>query len=180
MAGKRMFHTFKEARKRGEYDEYPMLPNDVDPQLHLSNSAKPQPFFLVCEKDTVLVQMTGGARIEFKDSPVLYEDAKIGDHIYVPGGTPHRIIPNSPSVQYRYKATLAGLEALAWYCEDCGAEIYRKVWDTAEQLPQSAYHQITAAFNGSDELRTCACGSVHPLVDATGNNWVAIAEDLSD
>src|SRR4051812_24014843 len=104
MARKRMLNTFKEAEAAGPYDEYPVLPADIDPQLHLSRNDRPQPFFLVCEKDTVLVQMAGRARVELRESSVLWWDVVPGDFLYIPGGTPHRILPDGVTVHYRYKA----------------------------------------------------------------------------
>ena len=54
MVRKRAFNIFQQAREAGPYDEYPVLPAEIDPQLHLSRNDRPQPFFLICERDTVL------------------------------------------------------------------------------------------------------------------------------
>lgn len=180
MARKRQFQTFKEAKKRGFFDEYPMTPAGVDPQIHMSRSEGRQPFFLICEKDSMLVQMSGEALVELKESPVLYDDLVMGDFLYIPAGTPTRITAILDSVQYRYKAEVAGLEGVAWYCECCGEEVAREVWDTAEEVPQAAYLRITTAFNQSEQMRTCnQCNSIHPLLDVSGNRWEAIAAELS-
>lgn len=181
MARKRQFQTFKEAKKRGFFDEYPMVPAGVDPQIHMSRSQGRQPFFLICEKDTVIAQLSGEARVELKDSPVLYDDLQMGDFLYIPAGTPARITATTESIHYRYKADNAGLEGLAWYCESCGSEVLREVWDTAEEVPQAAYLRITGAFNASREMRTCGgCGEVHATVDTSGNNWEKIAAELAE
>ena len=44
---------FDEAAKRGPYDEFPMFPPGIDPQIHVSRNNRPQPFHLICEHDTV-------------------------------------------------------------------------------------------------------------------------------
>lgn len=85
--------------------------------------------------------------------------------MYVPAGTPHRIVPLTESVQLRYKASNAGMEGVTWFCEPCGVELARVEWDTAEIVPQRAYAAACAAFNDS-QLRTCrGCGAEHPPVD---------------
>ena len=173
------FHTFREAASAGPYDELPMLPPQIDPQLYLSRNAQPQPFWLVLEKDSLILQMSGSARVEMRDGPVLWEDLIPGDYLYVPGGTPHRIKPNEPSVMYRVKAARAGLEAVAWYCEKCQAPLYRRVWETARELPQRGYLKSCEAFNAHPAYRTCeSCGSTHPAINVDEYGWAKIAEEL--
>ena len=87
MARKRMFFTFKEAVERGPFDEYPVLPEETDPQLHLSRNDRVQPFYALCGKDTVIVQMSGTGRVEFRDASVNFFDLEVGDFVYVPAGT---------------------------------------------------------------------------------------------
>jgi len=179
MARKRMLQTFREAEQRGPYDEYPVLPQDVDPQLHLSRNDRPQPFHLVCEKDTVLVQMSGRGRVEFRDSSVRWFTATPGDFIYVPGGTPHRFLPDGVAAQYRYKAAVAGREEVRWYCEACDGLLASDSWDTAVELPQEGYLRATRAFNADAAVRTCAdCGAEHPMVDLTPYRWGEIAAEI--
>ena len=181
MTGKRMFVTYKEAKKRGFFDEYPMLPDDVDCQMHLSRNNKPQPFYLICEKDTVLAQMSGEASVEFKESSVLTFKMELGDYIYVPAGTPHRITPVTESIQYRYKAPQAGLEGVSWFCSGCGNEVTRVEWDTKEEISQQQYLDATTQFNQDESMRTCSsCGEVHAPVDIDGNQWTEIAAELSE
>ncbi len=95
MRRKNRFETYKEAVERGNYDEFPMLELGIDPQLHLSRNSVAQPFFLVCEQDTIIAQMSGSARVEFRNSPANYFNMALGDFVYVPGGTPHRLVPSS-------------------------------------------------------------------------------------
>ena len=167
-----MLHAFKEARNAGPYDEFPVLLEEIDPQLHLSRNDRPQPFFLVCEHDTVLVQMSGESIVEFKEAPVLYHTTEPGDFVYIPAGTPHRIIPRTESIHLRFKARNAGMEGVAWYCPQCGEEVWREEWDTAEDLPQEGYWRACQGFNTSKAKRTCRrCGAEHPGADITGTHW---------
>lgn len=174
-----LFNIFEESDNAGPYDERPLLPDDVDLQLHLSKNDRPQPFFLICEEDTVLAVMRGDGTVEFKDAPVLHHKYEVGDFIYVPAGTPHRIVPKTESIHYRYKAPEPGLEAVAWYCRKCGGEVSREDWDTAEELSQEAYLRLCKAFNADKERRTCgSCGTVHPKLRLTGIRWAEIAEEI--
>jgi 3-hydroxyanthranilate 3,4-dioxygenase len=179
MPRRRLQQTFKLAAQVGFFDEYPVLPDGVDPQLTLSRADRAQPFFLVCEKDSLIVQMTGHAHVEFKNSSVLSMATCPGDFVYVPARTPHRIVPAEDSLLYRYKAERAGLEAVAWYCQNCGEQVHRVTWDAADELPQEGYVRAVSEFNASESLRTCGkCANVHPPVDAAGNNWHRIATEL--
>lgn len=180
MERRRMLHTFKTAREVGNYEEVPVLPAKVDPQLYLSRNSVPQPFYLICGKDTVVVQMAGTAEMYLKDSSVNRFTMAIGDHIYVPAGTPHRIVPSAESVQLRYKARAAGLEGLAWYCPGCDRELYRREWDTAETVSQSVYYEACLAFNSDETLRRCGgCGAQHPRIDMEPfAAWKPLAEQL--
>lgn len=180
MSRKRMLLTFNEARHRGFFDEYPVLPPGIDPQLHLSRSDRPQPFWLICSADTVLVQMSGEASVAFKGLAVSGMDLEPGDFVYIPAGAPHRLTPRTQSIQYRFKAEQAGLEGAAWYCESCGEEIHREVWDTQSEPTQAAYLRVCEAFNARELLRRCAkCGIVHDAVNIAGNRWADIAAELA-
>ena len=181
MPRKRMLDTFDTAKELGPYDEYPVLSKGVDPQLHLSVNDRPQPFHLTCGKDCIIVQMSGSARLELRDSSVLYFDLVPGDYAYVPAGTPHRIMPAEPSIQYRYKAEEAGLEAVAFYCDGCGQILMKQVWDTAQELPQAGYLRAVATFNADERVRTCGtCGHRSPTVDLTGYRWREIVDELTE
>lgn len=180
MKRRRMFQTFKAAVEAGNYTDLPELPATVDPQLHLSRNSVPQPFFLVCGKDTVVAQMSGEAVVHLKDSSVNRFNLVAGDHVYVPAGTPHRIIPLTESVQLRYKAPHAGMEGAAWFCEGCGAELARAEWDTEIVVSQRAYFQACEAFSADERLRVCrVCAVVHPPVELElFTAWNDIADGL--
>jgi hypothetical protein len=176
MRRKRQLSIFEDAREAGPYDEFPVLPPDVEPQLHLSRNDRPQPFYLICERDTVLAQVSGEATVTFAEGPARYFTLEPGDYVYVPAGTPHRITPRTESVQLRYNAKTPGLEGIAWYCATCGGEVAREEWDTADELPQDAYWRICQAFNADAARRTCGrCGAEHPPADLTGIRWPEIA-----
>ncbi len=178
MRRKNGFDAFKDALLRGSYDEMPMLELGIDPQLHLSRNTTPQPFFLICEGDTMLAQVSGEARIEFRNSSVNYFDAEVGDFIYVPGGTPHRILPKSECIHIRYKAAEPGLEGVAWYSESTGHEVSRIVWNCANELPQEGYLRACRAFNADPNLRTDATGATLPTIDLAPFRWAEIASEI--
>lgn len=179
MARRKLQQTDKLAQTVGAFDEYPVMPEGVSPQLMLSRNNRPLPFYLICEKDTIVVQMSGTGRIVFKDSPMNHTATVPGDLVYVPARTPHRLFTEVDSLIYRYKAENAGLEGVAWYCDGCHAEVHRLVFDTATELPQEGYLRAVTGFNADPALRTCqSCGTVHPVADASGNNWSAIAAEL--
>jgi len=176
---KRAFNILAQAQEAGPYDEYPVLPPGIDPQIHLSRNDRAQPFYLICERDCVIAQMTGHATVHFKDAAVLRFALAAGDFVYVPAGTPHRIIPQTESIQVRYKAHDAGWEGVAWYCDRCGTELWRSEWNTAEQIPQDGYWKSCQAFNEDRTLRGCAgCGTVADPVDLSGLRWREIAVEL--
>lgn len=180
MNRRRMLHAFKAAQQVGDYEDVPVLPASVDPQVLLSRNSVAQPFHLICGKDTVIVQMSGTAELHLRDSSVNRFDMTPGDHVYVPAGTPHRIVPSQESVQIRYKAREAGLEGVAWYCPGCDGELHRVEWDTAETVSQAAYLDACAAFNENESLRSCAaCGAHHPRIDIDPfAGWGPRAEQL--
>src|ERR1700684_4697589 len=91
MNRRRMLHPFK--AELGEYEDAAVLPVDTDPQLYLSRNRRPQPFHLICSKDNVLSLMSGGAHVHLRDSSVNRFRMDVGDHVYIPAGTPHRIVP---------------------------------------------------------------------------------------
>lgn len=174
---KRMLHLFKLAREAGAYDELPLLQPGIDPQLYLSRNDRPQPFYLLLEHDSVLIQLSGTGKVEFKDAQVRWHGVEPGDFVYIPAGTPHRILPTTECVQVRVKAEHAGLEAVAWYCTDCGSELYRNDWDTAQELPQEGFTRSCLAFNASPR-RCSRCGAEHPAVSLDGTRWPEIAAAL--
>ena len=62
---RRQFSILKELPNLRSLDEFPLTDPEIDPQVHVSKADVDQPFFLICEKDTVLVQMTGEGRVVF-------------------------------------------------------------------------------------------------------------------
>ncbi|MCC6474542.1 MAG: hypothetical protein IT514_12450 [Burkholderiales bacterium] len=156
-----------------------MLELGIDPQLHLSRNDRVQPFFLICEQDCVIAQMSGAARVEFRASSVNYFDLQLGDFVYVPAGTPHRIVPQSESIHLRYKAAEAGLEAVAWYSPKTHEEIARVTWDCARELPQEGYLRASRTFNENARMRTCpTTGTVLPQIDLAPFGWEALAKEI--
>ena len=155
MMRKKTFQVWREAAKTGAYDEMPMLPDDKQVQVHLSKNDRPQPFYLVCGKDTLVSLMSGVANVEFSGTSVDRFALTPGSFVYVPAGAPHRIVPRETSVIMRYKQMHAGLEGVSWYCDNCDAEIYREVWDTAATLSQLKYDEVSSRFAADAALRTC-------------------------
>jgi hypothetical protein len=171
--------TFAAAQQAGPYDERPMLPDALDLQIYLSRNDRPQPFFLVCEHDTVLFALAGEGHVEYRESSVLRHTYELGDHLYVPAGVPHRIVPATETIHYRYKLPESELEGVAWYCEGCGTELYREVFEIKAELPQQAYLRIAGAFNDDASRRTCGkCAAVHSILDLSAYRWQALAAEL--
>ena len=70
MARRIIIPTVAEAAKTGAYAEKSVLPDDIDIELRLSRNSVVQPFFLVCEHDTVLIAMSGRGEVRLKQSSV--------------------------------------------------------------------------------------------------------------
>jgi len=176
---KRYLNILPMAEGARSYDERPVLLEHIDPQLYLSRNAVAQPFFLICEKDTVLAAMSGDAIVEFRECSVLEHRLTPGDYVYVPAGTPHRIVPRMPSLHVRYKALVPGLEGVAWYCDGCNTERYRTEWHTAEILPQAGYAAACRYYAESIAGTPCMkCGDVAPALDLGDIRWDAVADAL--
>lgn len=181
MAQKKSFHLYKEAKRLGSYDEYPMVPAETDMQLHLSRNTEPQPFYLICDGDTVHTQMSGKGSIQFNSDTVKRYPLARGDVIYIPAGTPHRFIPTEESIVMRAKAQFPKLEGVAWCCERCGAEVQRHVWNAREKLCQEGYLEACTAFNADEAARRCpSCGEAHETVDIGWNRWAKLAGELRE
>lgn len=176
---KKTFLVFREAPKLGPYDERPMLPDSVQTQIYLSRNDRPQPFYLICEKDTLVAVFSGTGKIELRLTSVRWFPLEPGDHVYVPAGAATRLVPETESVVMRYKAGEPGLEAVAWYCDSCEAELFRHVFDTAQTFAQEGYLAGCRAYNEDPARRHCSeCGREHPAVDLTGYRWEGLAEQL--
>jgi 3-hydroxyanthranilate 3,4-dioxygenase len=128
----------------------------------------------------VIAQLSGESRLVLKGSSVNTFRLTPGDNAYVPAGTPHRVEPLTESVQLRYKARNAGLEGVAWFCEQCGLELCRAEWDTGDVVSHRAYYDACQAFNDDPQARACRrCGAKHPAVELDRfTAWVMIAADL--
>lgn len=173
-----MAFTYTLAAQSGPYDEASILPESLDITLTLSRNDRPQPFHLICEHDSVIVVMSGSGRVEFKGTSVLHQDYVLGDVVYVPAGTPHRILPSEESIHHRFKLPESKLEGLAWYCDGCGEELHRVVWALADTLPQEGYSSACDRFNSDEELRRCGrCSTTHPEIDLGGYRWGEIARE---
>jgi hypothetical protein len=62
---KKTFQVWREAAKVRAYSEMPMLPDDKQVQVHLSKNDRPQPFYLICGKDSLIALMSGAGKVEF-------------------------------------------------------------------------------------------------------------------
>ncbi len=178
---KRFFNVLEMQNTLAEYDELPLILPHIDPQVHGSKNSKPQPFFLICEKDTVLVAMSGDAWVEFRDADVLRQRFLTGDFVYVPGGTPHRIVPKEAGLHLRYKARDAGREGVAWSCTSCSSTLHRIEWETASVSPQDGYARSCRYYAEAIAGKPCAtCGTLAPELDLEGTRWDAMAAALEN
>lgn len=160
------------------YDELPLLPEDVDPQLHASYNDCIQPFYLVCEKDSVIATLAGNGVLRFHGVSVNSYPLEPGDFVYVPARVPHRIEPMEPLLQLRYKAKDPAGEAVAWFCETCDAELWRYEFDASRSLSQSEWLTAVQRFNGSADLRQCECGSEAPQSDLGQIRWGEVVDAI--
>ena len=179
MPRKKTFQAIREAEKVGPYDDMPMLPEDLQVQVHLSRNDRPQPFHQIFEKDTLLFLLSGSGAVELKGTSVDRFALKPGDCVYVPAGAPHRIVPAEESVMLRYKPQPGGLEGVAWFCPGCRTELHRQVWNSDQTLSQTMFDAASRRFAGDSSLRTCkGCGAVHPAPDLSGFRWIEAAKEL--
>lgn len=176
---KKTFVVFNEAPRLGPYDERPMLPDSIQTQVYLSRNDRPQPFYLICEKDTLIAVFAGTGTVHMQLTSVRSFPLEPGDHVYVPAGAATRLVPTTESIIMRYKAQHAGLEAVAWYCEACDSELFRHTFDTARTFAQEGYLEGCRAYNADPARRRCgSCGREHPAVDLAGYRWEALSSQL--
>jgi 3-hydroxyanthranilate 3,4-dioxygenase len=165
------------ALAQGSYDEFPVAPAGVDPAPHLSRNTVPQPFWLVTEKDELLVTMSGTGQVSFKDAARTTMTLGPGDVVYLPARTPSRIVPDGELVQVRLKSVPPFTEAVAWYCDECDVLVHREEFST--DVPQRSYWNAVAEYNSDAALRTCrSCGHVHDPADMGDISWDAVADIL--
>ncbi|MDP4511792.1 cupin domain-containing protein [Nonomuraea turcica] len=170
-------NVFDLAHEIGSWDERLVAPPFADPQVYMSRGASPQPFFLICEKDTLVMQCTGTADAELRYASMRNTRLEVGDLLYVPAGTPCRIVPREEAIHLRFKAINPGLEAVAWFCPSCDTEVWRYGFDAGSTPVQQGYMDGCQAFNAEVERRTCAsCRAVHPHVDITRIDWARTSQ----
>jgi hypothetical protein len=193
---KKTMNVFREARQAwGSYDDYPVGPPGTDPMPHLSRNRVPQPFFLVCEDDQVLVQMAGEGALELRETeafdggaasgptpraPAAPQRMRLspGDTVYIPAGVPTRVVPDGENLQIRLKAEPPGREAVAWYCGGCGALVHGQELEAG--IVQDQYWRAVTAFNADPARRACeACGAVHPPVELGDVAWLEVAAAIA-
>ena len=176
MSKQTMMFSFALASSSGPYDEASILPDDLDIRLTLSRNGVPQPFHLICEHDSVLVTLSGEGEVEFKGSSVNEFEYGPGDVVYVPAGTPHRIVPSLESIHHRFKLPESELEGVAFHCDCCGAELHREIFALADELPQAGYLRVCTTFMADPVLRRCAgCGELHPELSLDAFRWAELA-----
>lgn len=177
----RFQNVFGTARKIGEWEERAVTPSFADPQIHVSRSTGAQPFFLICEKDTVLVQASGSAHVELRLSGMRHTAMAVGDVLYIPGGTACRVEPLEEAVTLRYKAMAPGLEAVAWFCPSCDGEVWRHEFDAEARPVQAGYLEGCEAFNADPARRTCGtCETALPAVELTPYRWAETVVELDE
>lgn len=171
--------VFDLAEEIGSWDERPVAPPFADPQVAMSHGSVPQPFFLICSKDTIVIQATGSADAHLRYTGVRHTRMEMGDMIYVPAGVPCRIEPREESLHLRFKAVTPGLEGIAWFCPGCDAEVWRHEFDAERMHVQQGYLDGCREFNADEALRTCGtCQTVHPPVDISAYRWAEVLEAL--
>lgn len=110
-------------------------------------------FFYQLEGDMILKVKDGD---EFKDIEI-----KEGEIFLLPGKVPHgpQRFPNTVGLVVEQKREPHHVDALEWYCEKCGNQLYRKTFsmkNIVTELPP-----LMNGFMESEELRTCnVCGTV--------------------
>lgn len=177
MPRKRTFQTAREARTLGAYAELPMLPEDSQIQVRLSHNSGQQPFFSLFSQDTLIFLLSGAGAIEFSDVAVRRFDLTLGDCVYVPAGTSHRLEHAQPSIVLRYVPQPDCAEGVAWRCPRCDIELFRRTWHLAGTLPQHGYLAACQAFNAQDSRRRCLrCQEILPPIDASTWSWGDIAQ----
>lgn len=173
MARRRMLQAFEAAKSMGNYEDVPVMPVDVDPQITLSRNTVAQPFYLAFEEDTVIALMSGSANVRLRDTNVTYWPLIPGDHVYVPAGTPHRLEPHEESVLIRYIGNDPAYRAAVFACEKCGAELDRLEWEQDLEVEATAvYSEVVRRFNDDEAVRTCAtCGTVADQISIERLGW---------
>ena len=163
----------------GSYDDLPLLPLGANPRPYLSRNRVPQPFYVASATDAVLAHLSGEARLELRGPPRALLHLRPGDHVSLPAGVPHRLLPDGECLQVVYRAEPRGPETLLWYCTYCDTRLYPHAVDPARTLPQRAYWDAVQAFNSTTDLRHCEyCGALHQPVNLADLRWAEVAARL--
>lgn len=177
MPRRRMLQPMEVAAKAPNYADVAVLPADVDPQITVSHNAVDQPFYLAFEEDTVLALMSGRSVVHLRGSNVLNYPLAQGDHVYMPGGTPHRIEVREEGVLLRYVTNEPAIRAAIFTCAECDSEVYRLEWRQDQSDDAVAiYTEVATRFNEDEVRRTCrTCGTVAPQVSLEHMGWQSVA-----
>ena len=182
MQAKRVVQLFQEVEKAwGSFDDFPALDPPVDPMPHLSRNTVSQPFYLVSDTDQTLIHLSGEGELWFAGASRERMRLVAGDSVYLPAGVPSRIITQTPSLQVRFKALPREREAVAWYCEDCGALVHWHPVEAEVEIPQEEYWKAVETFNRDADLRTCGgCGVPHPAAELGDIAWPEVAKAIRE
>jgi 3-hydroxyanthranilate 3,4-dioxygenase len=122
--------------------------------------------------DEIFYQLRGDITVRCREADGRLRDVPVreGEAMLVRAGTPHCPIrpPDTWGLVIERKRRPDELDALAWFCDQCGAELYRETFACADI--EQALRPIIERFNASQNLRTCKrCGAVLSIpTGATG------------
>jgi 3-hydroxyanthranilate 3,4-dioxygenase len=116
--------------------------------------------------DEIFFQLQGDITVRCRQADGRMRDVVVreGESMLVRAGTPH--CPIRPAGTWglviERKRRPDELDALAWFCEGCGGELYRETFACADI--ERELKVIIERFNASGALRTCrGCGAVLPV-----------------
>ncbi|PYM22623.1 MAG: 3-hydroxyanthranilate 3,4-dioxygenase [Candidatus Rokuibacteriota bacterium] len=116
--------------------------------------------------DEIFYQLAGDITVRCREEAGGFRDVRVreGEAMLVRAGTPH--CPIRPAGTWglvvERKRRPDELDALAWFCERCGHELYRERFACADI--ERELKAIIERFNASDSLRTCGkCRAVLPV-----------------
>jgi 3-hydroxyanthranilate 3,4-dioxygenase len=116
--------------------------------------------------DEIFYQLRGAITVRCREADGRLRDVPVreGEAMLVRAGTPHCPIrpPDTWGLVIERKRRPDELDALAWFCEQCGTELYRETFACVNI--ERELKAIIERFNASETLRTCrACGAVLPV-----------------
>jgi hypothetical protein len=181
MQRSREFNVLAVGLEARSCDEWPLVPDGVEPQVDISRNTVPEPFFHVFDHDTVIVGMAGSGRVDLHDTNVLWEPIQPGDFVYIPAGAPSRIVPDDALLTIRFTGDARARQTCAWFCEQCGVEQYRFTWDATTARPQNGFIAATGAYAQERAGVGCdRCGAAMPALDLSSFRWAELAAQLHD